>query len=161
MAPGGPVVALALVATLGAAPVRAEMLAVMPAKMLDTSQEATDQRADHERRLARLTEALASDLGGAGPYTGTIAVTADTIAAACPRETATCLIDVARDAGGDHALFVVVQKSSSLILQTFAHVVDLRTNALVVSRDLTFRGDNDEAWTKMEAFLARTLASAR
>ena len=32
--------------------------------------------------------------------------------------------------------------------------------AVVVARDLNFRGDTDESWMKMEGFLARTLASA-
>ena len=54
----------------------------------------------------------------------------------------------------------MVQKSSTLIMQVFAHVVDVHDNALVVSRDLNFRGDTDESWTKMEAFLAHTLADA-
>ena len=45
-------------------------------------------------------------------------------------------------------------------MQVFAHVVDVHTDALVVSRDLNFRGDTDESWMKMEAFLAHTLADA-
>lgn len=148
--------ALALAVPAGAA--MAETLAVMPVKFLDTSQEVRDQRAEHARRLDMVGTALAADLDGVGPYTATILVPADAVAAACPRETATCLVEVARGAGADHALFTVVQKSSTLIMQVFAHVVDVRDDALVVSRDLNFRGDTDESWMKMEAFLAGVVA---
>jgi hypothetical protein len=150
---------LAVVVLCGAV-ARAETLAIMPVKLLDTSGEATDQRTDHERRLALVEGALADDLQGSGRYRATIPVAPQAIAAACPRETAACLIGAARDAGGDAALFVVVQKTSTLILQVFAHVVDTRTNALLASRDLNFRGDTDAAWLRMERFLAEQLADA-
>lgn len=154
-------VALALLlAGLVAGPASAETLAVMPVKLLDTSQEVRDQSAEHARRLAMVGEALAEDMRGAGPYTATVLVSPDAVAAACPRPTAACLIEAARAAGGDHALFTIVQKSSTLIIQVFAHIVDVRDNALVASRDLSFRGDNDESWMKMESFLADTLAGA-
>jgi hypothetical protein len=152
------ILAATLAALPAASPAAAETIAVMPVKLLDTSQEVRDQSADHARRLDMVTAALAADLAGAGPYTDTIRVEAGTIAAACPRETAACLIGVARDAGADQALFTVVQKSSTLIMQVFAHVVDVRDNGLVVSRDLNFRGDTDESWMKMEGFLAHTIA---
>jgi hypothetical protein len=151
---------LALTALVGAPAGWAETLAVMPVKLLDTSQEPRDQSAEHDRRRAMVGTALAEDMTGAGPYTATVLVPPAELAAACPRETAACLIEAARAAGADHALFTVVQKSSSLIMQVFVHVVDVRDNALVVSRDLNFRGDTVESWMKMEAFLASTLADA-
>lgn len=153
-------VVLLAAALAGPASARADTLAVMPVKLLDTSQEARDQSADHERRLAMVGAALADDMKGAGPTTATILVPPETVTAACPRETAACLIEVARAAGADRALFTVVQKSSTLIMQVFAHVVDVRDDTLVASRDLTFRGDTDESWMKMESFLAHTLATA-
>ena len=151
--------ALALALAAGAAAgAQADTLAVMPVKLLDTSNEARDQTADHARRLAMVTEALATDMHG--PYAETVLLAPEALAAACPRETARCLIDAARSTGADKALFIVVQKSSTLIMQVFAHVIDLDTDAVVVARDLNFRGDTDESWMKMEGFLARTLASA-
>lgn len=151
---------LLAVAMLCGAMARAETLAIMPVKLLDTSGEATDQRADHERRLALVESALAADMKGSERYRATIPVTPEAVAAACPRETAACLIGAARDAGADAALFIVVQKSSTLILQVFAHLVDTETTALVASRELNFRGDTDESWMRMEHFLANQLADA-
>lgn len=143
---------------LAAGAVRAETLVVMPVKLLDTSQEATDQRAAHDRRLRMVGEALAADLRGA--FATTLLADPAAIEAACPRQTAACLIGFARDLGGDKALFTVVQKSSTLIMQVFAHVVDTGTTALVASRDLNFRDDTDESWMRMEGFLAEQLADA-
>ena len=51
----------------GGGAVRADTLAVMPVKLLDTSQEVRDQTAEHARRLAMVGEALAGDMKGAGP----------------------------------------------------------------------------------------------
>jgi hypothetical protein len=160
MTTGAAMVALVAAMSAGGAGARAETLAVMPVKLLDTSQEQRDQAAEHARRLDMVGAALAADMKGAGPYGDTVLVSPETVAAACPDETAACLIAAARAAGGDQALFTVVQKSSTLIMQVFAHVVDVGDNALVVSRDLNFRGDTDESWMRMEGFLARTLADA-
>jgi hypothetical protein len=140
---------------------QAETLAVMPVKLLDTSDEAKDQSADHARRIAFVADGLAADMKGPGRYAATVLVTPEAVDAACPRETAACLIGAARDAGADDALFVVVQKSSTLIMQVFVHLIDVETDALLVARYLNFRGDIDEAWRKMEGFLARTLAAPR
>jgi hypothetical protein len=144
----------------GATGARAETLAVMPVKLLDTSQEQRDQSAEHARRLDMVGAALAADMKGAGPYTDTVRVLPERVAASCPEETAECLLDLAGSAGADQALFAVVQKSSTLIMQVFVHLVDVRDSALVASRDLNFRGDTDESWMRMESFLAHTLAEA-
>ncbi len=129
---------LFVAALASGAAARAETLAVMPVKFLDTSVDGpgqtldpspgptADEIADHARRAAAVSAALAADVAGAGPYDATVAVAPEAIAAACPRETAKCLVGVARDAGADHALFVVVQKSSALILQASAQIIDLR-----------------------------------
>ena len=55
---------LAAAVLAGAGAVRADTLAVMPVKLLDSSQEARDQRAEHARRLATVGAALAADMKG-------------------------------------------------------------------------------------------------
>jgi hypothetical protein len=40
-------------------------------------------------------------------------------------------------------------------------LVDVETDALLLARDLSFRGDTDEGWRKMAGFLAHTLAEPR
>lgn len=129
---------------------RAETVAILPVKLLDTSDEPQDQRAAHEARLDLFGEALAEELGG------TIPVPSEAVAA-CEPQTTECLLDLARARGADRALFVVVQKSSTLILQVFATLVEAGDGELVASPNLNFRGDSDESWRRAGKFLARQL----
>ena len=129
---------------------RAEPLLIAPVKLLDTSHEARDQTGDHARRQALLAEVLAAEMPGD-------LLPAGAVAQACPRETADCLVTLMRDKGAERGLFIVVQKSSTLILQVFASVVDLKAAKLITHRELNFRGDNDESWRRAGVFLARQL----
>ncbi|WP_167620063.1 DUF2380 domain-containing protein [Paracoccus ravus] len=139
-----------LVVALLPGPVLAAGPIVLPVKMLDTSNEATDQRQDHLRRQAAFAEALAGDLSGS-------LIAAEEIEAACPRETARCLLDLLAAKPTDRALFVTVQKTSTLILQVFADLVEVKSEKLVAHRELSFRGDNDESWARAARFLGRQL----
>lgn len=125
-------------------------LVVLPVKLLDTSHEARDQTREHDRRLNLLAEVLAADLQGR-------TMSRDEVAAGCPQETADCLISLLRQGGAERGLFVVVQKSSTLILQVFASLVDVRGESLIRHKEINFRGDNDEAWLRAGHFLADQL----
>ncbi|QRZ12283.1 DUF2380 domain-containing protein [Paracoccus methylovorus] len=130
----------------------AEGIALFPVKLLDTSQEVRDQTTDHERRLGILTDILYSELDGAKLIgLGSISH--------CQPQTTDCLLAVAQDAETTQAVFVVVQKASTLILQIFVTLVDVESGELIASRDLNFRGDNDESWRHAGMFLVGQLQS--
>lgn len=133
-----------------ASPALAGGLVIAPVKLLDTSHEARDQAAEHLRRQDLMAGVLAREMPGT-------LLTREDVARACPRETTDCLVALLRDSGGDRGLFIVVQKASTLILQVFASVVDLRESRLVTHEELTFRGDNDESWRRAGVFLAGQL----
>lgn len=144
-------------AALAAAPACADearppSLAVLPIKLLDTSGEPTDQAAQHAERLARLGESLAADLTRLGLTRATV-LPADGPLRACPTGDAACVLRVAREEGAAWVFVGVVHKSSTLILQLWARLVDARTGRDILSRDLNFRGDTDEAWQRAERFL--------
>lgn len=141
---------LALMLVLLAGPAWADGLMILPIKLLDTSHEAQDQAADHAQRLDLMADALAERIPGQR-------VSQDEVAQACPRETTECLMQLLRDKGADRGLFIVVQKSSTLILQAFASVVDMRDDSLIIHKELNFRGDNDESWRRAGQFMARQL----
>ena len=82
------------------------------------------------------------------------------VVATCSPETTECLLGLARDSGDDQALFIVAQKTSTLILQLFANLVDTESGDLILSRNLNFRGDNDDAWRRAGRFLARQMREA-
>lgn len=127
-------------------------LAILPIKMLDTSAEPIDQSADQARRLKALTDALTADLAASGLYR-TIPVSREQLRTRCPDERPECLLDAARESGADLVFIGVVHKSSTLIMQLWARMVDTASHRKVFVRDLNFRGDNDEAWRRAEAFL--------
>lgn len=141
---------LALLLTLIPLAAAGQPTAILPVKLLDTSHEARDQRADHDRRLALMVRVITAELGD------TVVIMPEEVAT-CQPETTECLLALARDKGADQALFVVTQKTSTLILQMFANLVDVRTGALILSRDLNFRGDNDDSWRRAARFLARDI----
>jgi hypothetical protein len=128
----------------------AEGLYVLPVKLLDTSKEALDQSEAHARRQRAFAESLAADLNGT-------LVSPEEVAAACPRETPACLMDLLAAKSADRGLFIVVQKSSTLILQIFTDLMDVKAQKLIAHRELNFRGDNDEGWRRAARFLGRQL----
>ena len=134
-------------------PALAEGLAILPVKLLDTSHEAQDQRGDHARRLELMAGVLAQEMPGR-------VIAPEAVAKACPDETAECLVTMLRDEGADRGLFIVVQKSSTLILQVFTDLMDVKAQKLIAHRELNFRGDNDESWRRAARFLADVLTNA-
>ncbi|CAO4175263.1 DUF3280 domain-containing protein [Methylorubrum populi] len=148
---------------LAALPARADpeppALAILPLKLLDTSGEPVDQGAEHARRLAAMASNLAADLGGAGGYR-TVRLAPETLRARCPDEQPACLLTAAQAAGAGLVFVGVVHKSSTLILQLWARVVDARTGRAVLTRDLNFRGDTDEAWRRAEVSLVGQIRDA-
>ncbi|AMB47430.1 DUF2380 domain-containing protein [Methylobacterium sp. AMS5] len=124
---------------------RPTTLAILPLKLLDTSGEPIDQGPEHARRLAVMAQDLAADLGSDGSYR-TLRLASETLRTRCPGEHPECLLAAAREADASLVFVGVVHKSSTLILQIFARVVDTHTGHAVLTRDLNFRGDTDEAW---------------
>ena len=105
---------------------------------LDTSGEPVDQTALHEKRLAAFMVALRRDVGADKRYQLTPAGQAD-------------------------AKFKVVggvQKTSTLVQWARVAVIDTGAKRVLFEKLYTFRGDNDEAWDRAEAFLAREVIAA-
>jgi hypothetical protein len=134
-------------------------VAILPIKLLDTSAEPLDQSADHAQRLGTMASDLTVDLRETGLFQ-TVRVEPEALRQRCPDEAADCLMELARDAGARLVFLGVVHKSSTLILQMWARFADTRTGKVVFSRELSFRGDTDEAWRRAEAFLVAQIRSA-
>jgi hypothetical protein len=135
---------------------RAASLVVLPIKLLDTSGEPTDQASQHAGRLIGMAEGLATDLTHSGLYRATV-ISTDQLRNGCPSESVPCLLKFAQAQGADAIFIGVVHKSSTLIMQLWARLVDARTGRDIYTRDLNFRGDNDEAWRRAEIFLAEQI----
>lgn len=155
--------ALSLAAVLAAAaPVAAEppAIAVIDFDYRDTSGEPRDQREEHARRLRDFMAALRRDLTRDDRFR---VVSLDCGAAPCAvgKETPRELFDATRKAGARLLLYGGVHKMSTLVQWAKTQLVDVERDRLIDDRWLTFRGDDDEAWRRAEAYLARRLAETR
>ncbi len=105
---------------------------------LDTSGEPTDQATAHQERLQAFMTTLRRDVEADGRYHL-----------------------VAPDAQGDAKIRIVgaIQKLSTLVQWARVAAVDIRTNKPFFEKLYTFRGDNDEAWSRAEAFVSRDIVA--
>jgi hypothetical protein len=120
----------------------------------DTSGEIRDQRKEHEERLEAFLKALKQDLAATGKYH---VVSLECKDAAC--SDASQVAEAQRN-GADAVIFGSIQKMSTLIGWIKVVAVDTGTKNPVFERFLTFRGDNAEAWSRAEKFVAQELANA-
>jgi hypothetical protein len=131
-------------------------LAVAEIDYVDTSGEVVDQSADHRRRLRAFEASLRSDLAASGKWRS--------VALDCPLDacsigdiTANQLIGKAQAAGADFLLISAFHKVSTLVQWAKFDMMDLKAQKLSFERLVSFRGDNDEAWRRAEAFMVRDI----
>jgi hypothetical protein len=137
-------------------------LLVLNLELVDSSGEVTDQREDHERRLAAVRDILTTELAARDVY--------DVVdpAKVQPEIDATrerqylhacngCEIRFARAAGADRVLTGHVRKVSSLVMALWVDIRDAESGRPVVRKVLDFRGDNDRAWQRAALYLVREL----
>jgi len=142
--------AVALAAAVPARSAQAPALLILPFGFFDTSGEQRDQRAEHAARLAAMARQIGDGLQAKGFYR---IVPPTPAILACDSKDQDCLLAAARKAGGDRILVGAVQKASTLISQVWVGVFDARDGRRVLYRQLSFRGDSDDAWQHAGAFL--------
>ena len=104
----------------------------------DTSAEPANQTAAHERRLQAFMAALRRDIAADQRYR---------------------LAPSAQD-GAAFKVIGGIQKTSTLVQWARVAVIDTGAEKVLFEKLYTFRGDNDEAWDRAEAFLAREVIAA-
>ncbi|KWV47782.1 hypothetical protein AS156_19280 [Bradyrhizobium macuxiense] len=125
---------------------------------IDTSGEPTDQTASHQERLTAFTAALKRDVAADPLYRLVPSSCGSTCEADAPL-TAERLH--AASQGGANILIVgLVQKMSTLVQWARVRAVDLDGNRILFEKLYTFRGDNDGAWQRAEAFVSREIREA-
>jgi hypothetical protein len=140
---------LALVPSAGTAHAETS-IAVSTFSYVDTSGEPTDLSAEHAKRLTEMARTVRRFLDEDPRYAAIIAPDPT-----CGQNDTECMRMWAKTSGADLILIGGLQKVSTLITQLSIAVFDTRTGKRVFSRDMTFRGDNDEAWTRAARFIAQ------
>ncbi|MGE0283107.1 MAG: DUF2380 domain-containing protein [Rhizobiaceae bacterium] len=147
-----------LAALVAAVPVMAHAEAIplgfTPFSFTDTSGEVRDQTSEHERRLAAFVETLKAELAKSGKFEMADVACPDT---QCPPDEA---LAKAKSAGSRYVVLGAIQKTSTLVLWARVDVIDSNTSKVALSRWITFRGDNDEAWTRTARFVGRAINAA-
>jgi Protein of unknown function (DUF2380) len=137
-------------------------LLVLNLELVDSSGEVTDQREDHERRLAAVRQILASELAARDVYDvvdpAEIQPEIDATRAhqylhACNG----CEVRLAREVGAERVLTGHVRKVSSLVMALWVDIRDAKSGRPVVRKVLDFRGDTDEAWQRATLYLVNEL----
>jgi hypothetical protein len=131
-------------------------MAVAEIQYVDTSGEPTDQSADHFRRLREFEASLRSDLA-AGGKVRTVSLDCPANACSIGEIEARQLLDKAQAAGAAYLLIGSIHKQSTLIQWAKFDLIDVKARNVVFNRLVTFRGDNDKAWTHAESFVVREI----
>jgi hypothetical protein len=134
-------------------------IAVLDFNYVDTSGETRDQTAEHQKRLDAFMLALRQDIAASAKYRIVVA-TCRPIPCEVGQSALPELQDAAREAGAKILLMGGVHKMSTLIQNARVMAVDLETNAVVLDKLVTFRGDTDEAWKRAETFIAEQITAS-
>lgn len=118
----------------------------------DTSGEPSDQKAAHEARLAALMSAMRAGLAASGKFR-IVSFTCEPAPCSLGHTPPEEILEAARRAGARLLVFGGIHKMSTLIQWAKLQAIDLQTNAPVLDRLLTFRGDTDEAWRRAGDFM--------
>jgi hypothetical protein len=141
--------------SVAAEPARAT-IAIVDFDYVDTSGEARDQSSYHSARLKEFALALGADLERSKRFR-VVPLTCMPAPCSLTASEPADLVAAARRSGARLLLFGGIHKQSTLVQWAKVQVVDVDTERLVFDRLLSFRGDNEEAWRRTEAFIAKDL----
>jgi hypothetical protein len=132
------------------------VMAIAEIQYSDTSGEVLDQSADHFRRLRAFEAALRTDLAASGKVRN-VALDCPPNACSVGDIDAEGLLDKAKAAGAGYLLISSFHKVSTLVQWAKFDIIDVKTRNVVFNRLVTFRGDNDKAWSHAESFIVQQI----
>jgi hypothetical protein len=150
-----PFVALNTAMALAAA---RQPIAIFDFELIDSSLdgEMNGPRADEQRRIALVSNALRSRLGEDEKYQvvdiGPVKAKADAVHL---QECGGCDADLAAKVGGKLSITGTVQKVSNLILNMNIYVRDVADGRVLASMSADMRGNTDESWSRTVDWLVR------
>ncbi len=151
-------IAIVCLATMSVASLvrAAETLMMTPFGFVDTSGEPRDQSAEHARRLAAMSRDIRQSLEKKGDYR---VVAPPPGSKPCPDGDNECILKEARAAGADLVLAAAVQKASTMESNVWVGIFKADDGKRLFFRQLTFRGDTDDAWRHATVFLDHEIES--
>jgi hypothetical protein len=145
--------AATLVAAALAGPAPAQVIAVPALDFVDTSGEADARAGDHDARVAAFADTLRREL--AAPGAVTVVLPACDAPCSPARTPFPAMAEATRAAGADWLLVGNAHKISTLIGTIRLTLIDLPGDRVLCTRVLSYRGDDEEAWTRAARFAAK------
>lgn len=144
-------------------PVTRKRLLVLDFEIIDTSNEPTDQREDHARRLAQVRDYIAKGLAERKTYDVSDRAPIEDEIASIVKQTYIrtcngCEIALAKKVGADLVLTGTVNKVSTLILSMGVSITRASTGHLIYRQGFDFRGDNDNSYARAAKFFVERIA---
>jgi len=68
-----------------------------------------------------------------------------------------CLKEIAESVGADRIMAPRVFRQSNLLMYLQMRIIDMTTEETIITRNFTFRGDNDQSWLRSAEFLIEDL----
>jgi Protein of unknown function (DUF2380) len=133
-------------------------VAVADFDYVDTSGEVLDQERAHAARLRELAQQVREGLDHSGRYR-VVTLACEPHPCSAGRTDPAELLAKAQAAGARLLVYGGIQKMSTLVQYGNAQVVDIAADRLVFNRNISFRGDNDEAWRRAAQFLVADLVN--
>jgi hypothetical protein len=150
-----------VVGLLSAAPAVAasERVAVADFDFSDTSGEVKDQSAFHTAQIKQLQQTIATALNTAGRFEA-VGLACDAPPCSVDNLAASTLTGAAKTAGASLLVFGGVHKISTLITFGRVSVADVASGKSVLDSDVTFRGDDADAWQHADSYIADMVVQA-
>jgi hypothetical protein len=134
-------------------------IAVADFDYIDTSGEVKDQRAAHQARMAQFAGLLRENLGAQGAF--------HVMSLECAEPPCTPInmqpqkfIDASRRSGARYVVYGGIHKISTLVQWGDVQLLDLQSDKVLFRQNVTFRGDNDEAFRRAAAFVGESVRDA-
>ncbi len=128
-------------------------LAIVDFEYVDTSGEPVDQEVKHRQQLSAFMSALRRDFSAEARY-GQVSLTC---ANSCLDLDPEKFIRAAADAGARIVVAGGIHKLSTLVQWAKVQVIDVNARRVILEKLFTFRGDNDEAWSRAESFVFKEI----
>ncbi|SFK50354.1 DUF2380 domain-containing protein [Methylocapsa palsarum] len=131
-------------------------VAIVDFDYIDSSGEAQDQTGKHRTLMQTFMDSLREELSASEKYRP-VALNCGAEPCSAAHVDPSRLLAAARSAGAALIVYGGIHKMSTLVQTAKVQVVDLEKDKLVLDRFLTFRGDDEGAWRRAEAFIAADL----
>ena len=134
-------------------------IAVADFDYVDTSGEVRDQSAEHRARMASFAELIREKLGAQGDFR--------VLPLACAEPPCTPVnmrpdnfIAAGRRSAARFVVYGGIHKVSTLVQWGDVQLLDLEADKVMFRQNVTFRGDNDEAYRRAAAFVGDSIRDA-